>query len=100
MPLETCVAKGGEWIPVMPKPSMVPSSSPSTSSEVVAPPGKRRSFSPAEKLRIVREADACSERGQVEALLRREGIYSSHLASWRKALGRYGSDGLSARKPG
>ena len=76
------------------------SASPSSSNEVVAPPAKRRSFSPAEKLRILRQADACSERGEVEALLRREGIYSSHLSAWRKALGRYGSDGLSARKPG
>ena len=87
----------------MPKPTVVPSSSPpspSSSSEVVAPPAKRRSFSPAEKLRIVREADACTERGQVEALMRREGIYGSHLSNWRKALGHYGSDGLSVRKPG
>ena len=62
MPLKTCVAKGGEWNPVMPKPSMVPSSSPSPSStnDVVAPRGKRRSFSPAERLRIVREA-GCEE---------------------------------------
>lgn len=63
-------------------------------------PGKRRSFTAAEKLRIVREAAACTERGEVEALLRREGIYSSHLAAWRKQLALHGSDGIARRKPG
>lgn len=63
-------------------------------------PARRRSFTPAEKLRIVREADACVARGDVEAMLRREGIYSSHLATWRKALARHGVEGLAARRPG
>ncbi len=62
--------------------------------------GKRRIFSAAEKLRIVRAAAACTERGSVEALLRREGIYSSLLAAWRKQLGLHGTDGLAGRKPG
>jgi len=44
---------------------------------------QRRSFSAAYKLRVVREADACTEPGQVGALLRREGLYHSHLAKWR-----------------
>lgn len=60
----------------------------------------RRQFTAAEKLRIVREADACSGRGEVEALLRREGIYSSHLAAWRKALRLYGEKGVPSRGPG
>jgi transposase-like protein len=60
----------------------------------------RRSFSAAEKLRIVRDAAACSKRGQIEALLRREGIYSSHLTAWRKQLALHGSDALAGRKPG
>jgi hypothetical protein len=63
-------------------------------------PGKRRTFTAGEKLRIVREAGACTERGDVEALLRREGIYSSHLAAWRKELALHGSEGLAQRKPG
>ena len=69
---------------------------------VESPPlrGKRRIFSAAEKLRLVREAAACTERGSVEALLRREGIYSSLLAAWRKQLGLHGTDGLAGRKPG
>jgi transposase len=68
--------------------------------EVVPKPGRRRVFSAAEKLRIVREAAACTKRGEVEALLRREGVYSSHLAAWRKHLALHGSEALAARKPG
>jgi transposase len=46
---------------------------------------RRRRFTAAEKLRIVREADACvGQRGAVGALLRREGLYSSLLATWRQ----------------
>ena len=45
---------------------------------------KRRRFSEAERRRILQEADACSEPGQVGALLRREGIYASYLSDWRR----------------
>ena len=44
----------------------------------------RRRFTVADKLRILKEADACTQHGQLGALLRREGIYSSTLASFRK----------------
>ena len=44
---------------------------------------RRRQFSAEYKLRVVREADACSKPGDVGALLRREGLYSSHLTTWR-----------------
>jgi transposase len=44
----------------------------------------RRRFSAAYKLSIVREADACSKPGEIGALLRREGLYSSHLGKWRE----------------
>lgn len=50
----------------------------------VVPSAKRRAFSKAEKLRILAAADACVAPGEIGALLRREGIYSSHLATWRK----------------
>jgi len=50
----------------------------------VAPTAKRRRFSGAEKRRILAEADRCTKPGEIGALLRREGIYSSMLASWRK----------------
>jgi transposase len=51
--------------------------------EVSSSSGRRR-FSAAYKARIVRKADACKESGEVGALLRREGLYSSQLAQWRK----------------
>ena len=50
----------------------------------VEPRAKRRRFSKAEQRRILQEADACSEPGQVGALLRREGIYASYLSDWRR----------------
>lgn len=68
--------------------------------ETVPKRGKRRSFTAAEKLRIVRQAAACTKRGEVEALLRREGLYSSHLTAWRKQLKLHGSEALAGRKPG
>ncbi|MGH2967951.1 MAG: transposase [Solirubrobacteraceae bacterium] len=45
----------------------------------------RRRFSAGYKLRIVREADACTQPGEIGALLRREGLYTSHLTQWRQA---------------
>lgn len=61
---------------------------------------KRRRFSVADKLRILQEADACSEPGQIGALLRREGIYSSYLTEWRREreLGEW--QGLTGQKRG
>lgn len=51
----------------------------------VSPKAHRRRFSVAEKIRILREADACAnDKGGIAALLRREGLYSSHLTSWRR----------------
>ena len=45
---------------------------------------ERRRFTVDYKARIVREADACAEHGQIGALLRREGLYSGQLSNWRK----------------
>lgn len=50
----------------------------------VAAMAQRRKFSSSEKHRILVEADACNEAGEIGALLRREGIYSSQLTTWRK----------------
>ncbi len=61
---------------------------------------KRRSFSAKEKLRILEEADRCSKHGQVGALLRREGIYSSHLANWRNERRDIALTGLAPRQRG
>jgi transposase len=44
----------------------------------------RRRFTAAYKLAIVREADACERPGEIGALMRREGLYSSHLGKWRE----------------
>jgi transposase-like protein len=77
-----------------------PAGASGAAAETVPKPGKRRVFSASEKLRIVRAAAACTQRGDVEALLRREGIYSSHLAAWRKQLALHGSEALAARRPG
>ena len=60
----------------------------------VSAKAQRRRFSASEKIRILREADACGqERGAVTALLRREGLYSSHLTMWRRQrlAGQFGS---------
>ncbi len=46
---------------------------------------RRRRFTAEYKLRVLREADACSRPGEVGALLRREGLYSSLLTEWRRA---------------
>jgi transposase-like protein len=50
----------------------------------VVPKAKRRQFSRKYKARILKEADGCNEPGQIGALLRREGIYSSYLTAWRR----------------
>jgi len=49
----------------------------------VVPKAERRRFSAEYKLRILAKADACTQRGEIGALLRREGFYRSHLAKWR-----------------
>ena len=50
----------------------------------VVPRAQRRRFTAAYKLRILDEADACVAPGALGALLRKEGLYSSHLLRWRK----------------
>ena len=63
------------------------------------PPTTRRRFSASEKLRLVKAAEAAvvsGERGALAALLRKEGIYSSHLTAWRTQLGVRGIAGLTA----
>ncbi|CAN5259769.1 hypothetical protein BH09MYX1_BH09MYX1_55870 [soil metagenome] len=60
---------------------------------------KRRRFAAEFKLRILKEADACG-RGGLGALLRREGLYSSHLVEWRRARDAGELAGLTPRKRG
>ena len=61
---------------------------------------KRRRFGAEYKLRILREADACKQPGEIGALLRREGLFSSHLVTWRRERDRVARSGMSARKRG
>jgi transposase-like protein len=67
--------------------------------EVVAK-AERRRFTGEYKRRIVREADRCTKPGEIGALLRREGLYSSLLTTWRAARDRGELEGLSPRKRG
>ena len=60
----------------------------------------RRSYTAEYKRRILREAEGCKERGQVGALLRREGLYSSNLTAWRHQVERGTLDALSSKKRG
>ena len=68
--------------------------------EVLARPERRR-FSREYKRRIVREADQCRKPGEIGALLRREGLYSSQLSAWRAARerGELGGQGTRRRGP-
>ena len=61
---------------------------------------KRRRFTLEYKRRILREADRCREAGEIGALLRREGLYSSHVSAWRAARERGERGGPGARKRG
>jgi transposase-like protein len=67
--------------------------------QVVVKPARRR-FTNTYKLDIMRQADACVGVGQVGALLRREGLYSSHLANWRREHREHPLDGKAAKKRG
>lgn len=61
---------------------------------------ERRRFTLEYKRRILQEAEACTRPGELGALLRREGLYSSHLAAWRQARARRELDGSSPKRRG
>ena len=73
---------------------------PVTQETEVTAKAKRRRFTGAEKLRVLREADRCTKPGELSALLRREGLYSSHLSAWRAARNRGELAGLTPRARG
>ena len=64
---------------ISPRPAVIVPPNP----EVIATPTRRR-FTAADKLRILKLADACTAGGSLGALLRAEGLYSSHLTTWRR----------------
>ena len=62
----------------------------------VAEKAIRRKFTAEYKLRILKEADTCTKQGQLGALLRREGLYSSNLTAWKRQI----NEGLIPKKRG
>jgi transposase-like protein len=60
----------------------------------------RRRFTAEYKLRVLRQADACAGTGELGALLRREGLYSSHLTTWRRQREQGSLAALSPKKRG
>lgn len=83
----TAASRGSRGINVVPDPE-------------VPEKAARRSYTAEYKRRILREADACKEQGQIGALLRREGLYSSNLTAWRRQAERGTLDALSSKKRG
>ena len=71
---------------------------PEATSEVIARPVRRR-FTAEYKLRILQEADRCAP-GELGALLRREGLYSSNLSQWRRQRQAGQLAGLKPKKRG
>lgn len=69
--------------------SAPPSVRPAVDAEVV-PHARRRQFSNADKRRILEAADRCTRPGEVGALMRQEGVYSSSLSNWRRQRERDG----------
>ena len=93
-------AAGSRHASVMPSGNDPPSRS--ATDLASTPPDERRPrrvFTADEKLKILAEVDAAPRGGQ-GAILRKHGVYSSHVVGWRKALKEHGRDGLRARKPG
>jgi transposase-like protein len=87
---EAANAAGGA--PPAPRPSV-------PDSEVIARP-RRRSFTAEYRRSILDQADAAHDAGAVGLLLRREGLYSSHLATWRRQRKQGGIDALMPKKRG
>lgn len=67
---------------------------------VVEAKPQRRRFTAEYKLRLLREVERAKEPGVIGAILRREGLYSSHLVTWRRERDRVATAGLTARKRG
>ena len=80
---------------------MDPLKSPASLPDLEVPPkARRRRFTGEYKRRIVEQADAAQEPGSVGALLRREGLYSSHLAVWRQQYREGALAGSKSKKRG
>jgi transposase-like protein len=71
-----------------------------TSDTEVPAKARRRRFTAEYKQKILREAERCRKAGEIGALLRREGLYSSHLTAWRAARASGERAGLEAKRRG
>ncbi len=79
-------------------PAALPSSKNPRITSEVAEKAVRRRFSAQYKQRILSQADACTELGEIGKLLRREGLYSSHLSKWRAQRDQAVQEGLSRKR--
>lgn len=77
-----------------------PARSPSDPDPEVSPKAGRRIFTAKYKLAVLAEADECAEPGDVGRLLRRKGLYSSHLSKWREQREAGALAGLTPKKRG
>jgi transposase-like protein len=66
----------------------------------VVPKAQRRQYTAEYKRQILEEYEACSEPGEKGAMLRREGLYSSHITTWRRQRERGEMAGLGSKKRG
>lgn len=77
-----------------------PANNPDAPDPEVAKKPKRRKYSAEYKRRILKEAEACTKLGDMGQLLRREGLYSSHLTNWRRERDAGGNAGLAPKTRG
>jgi transposase-like protein len=66
----------------------------------VSSKAQRRRFTAEYKRKVLQEADGCTKSGELAALLRREGLYSSHLTTWRQQRERAELAGLAPKRRG
>ncbi len=83
-----------------PQPGGVPGPGGAVPQTEVLAKASRRHFTADYKRQILQQADACTESGQLGALLRREGLYSSHLTTWRRQRERGTLEALTSKKRG
>lgn len=81
-------------------PQSAPTTPPPASNTEVVPRARRRTFTTADKRRILKEAAQCSQPGELGALMRREGVYSSSLSTWRRQIEAADLDALAPKKRG
>lgn len=81
-------------------PESAPAIPPLASDTEVVPRARRRTFTKADKRRILHEADQCTKPGQLGALMRREAVYSSSLSTWRRQLEAADVQALAPKKRG